>query len=68
MNNITNYDRIKNMSVEEMAGFIGRICRRLEDCCYCPAEDFCHKNSIELACCGCEIVILNWLEREVTEE
>ena len=65
---MTNYERIKNMSVEKMAGLIGRMCRGLEDCCCCPAEDFCHKNSIKFACCGCEIVILNWLESEVTEE
>ena len=64
---ITNHDRIRNMSVEELAELIGDICKGLEVCC-CPAEDFCQKNYTKLICKGCKDLIFKWLESEVTEE
>ena len=57
-------DRIRNMSVEELAHLIGDICQELEVCC-CPAEIFCQKNYLKLKCNGCEDLILKWLESEV---
>ena len=63
---MTNYDRIRNMSVEEMAHLIGDICQELEVCC-CPADEFCQKNYLKLNCKCCEDLIFKWLESEVTE-
>ena len=64
---MTIYERIKNMSVEELAKLIGDMCEGFEVCC-CPAGEFCHKNYMELNCDCCEDLIFKWLESEVTEE
>ena len=57
---MTNYERIKNMSVEEMARFIASsCCEELVNTCYDE-------------CCGCgdatcQGFLKEWLESEVTE-
>ena len=65
MDNITNYERIKNMSVEEMAKFMfwvknrgcveGRFCSECQDC-ICYEDD-------EICLCGIE----KWLNSEVDD-
>lgn len=63
---MTNYDRIRNMSVEEMAEFLKPL-TDIEDGCYnCPANDFCNKN---LSKWGCSVMMFKqWLESEVWGE
>lgn len=56
---MTNYEKIKAMSVEEMAEQINEI---TTDCDSCPAMEYCvvdHKT--------CEETIQEWLEQEVEE-
>jgi hypothetical protein len=59
---MTNYERIKNMSVEEMAEIINVLTR-------CCATDECHECQIDefkengIVCS--KISIKQWLEREV---
>ena len=38
---LTRYDRILNMSVDEIAGVIQRFCRSMESCYQCPLEENC---------------------------
>ena len=67
---MTNYEKIKAMSVEEMAE---RGCRRFHNCEDCPACDTCN----DIAICGdynggdcCEedyYGFLKWLESEAEE-
>jgi hypothetical protein len=57
MNNITNYDRIKNMSVNEMAGIL----------CHAPCV-FCKLEQTQNCAIPCAVAIKQWLESEVTEE
>lgn len=57
---MTNYEKIKAMSVEEMAGWLDD--QVAVNCAACPAENVC---GIELSCVG---TIIKWLEREVEED
>lgn len=56
----TNYDRIRNMSVEEMAKFIYGFCKRMPNCWSCPLTRICPE---------CEDIadFKQWLESEVNE-
>ena len=60
----TNYDRIRNMSVEELAGFLRAATEDLENCRYCPANKFCDENYAKFAD-GCYGILKAWLESEV---
>lgn len=61
---MTNYERIKNMSVEEIAVYFSKF----SQCGNCPAEDVCNKisnsddNSV-LISCGQRMK--EWFESEV---
>lgn len=59
---ITNYDRIKSMSVEEMAEFVERITEYLEVCTGCPAYKTCDTHI------KCGENIKQWLLQEVSED
>ena len=57
----TNYDRIRNMSVEEMAEFIDKVER-------CKGKAFHNCDDSECYdCAGCVYDTKEWLESEVTE-
>lgn len=61
---MTNYERIKNMSVEKMAKMIfdaTDIRKDEADCDYCPVHEFCETKLT------CEEVIRRWLNSEVEE-
>ena len=58
----TNYDRIKSMSVEEMAEFIERMTEHLEICTRCPAYKMCDTHI------KCGENIKQWLLQEVSED
>lgn len=62
----TNFDRIKDMSVEEMAEFLdlycGEICQVVSNCGNCGFDE-CH-NKHKYGTCG---KTLKWLESEVEE-
>ena len=55
---ITNYERIKNMSIDEMAEYLSNRA----GCCYCVYE-FTECNSAV----GCIQGITQWLSQEVEE-
>lgn len=53
---MTNFEKIKQMSVEEMADFLARM----KYCCCCPIKAFCLNNDG----IGCRNVFIKWLESE----
>lgn len=53
---MTNYERIKNMSIEEMAGYLNGIF----DCCNCPNDMFLCESKGNV----CTKYIKQWLESE----
>ena len=56
---MTNYERIKSMSIDEMADYFNEIF----DCCNCPNDMFlCESNGNV-----CTKYIKHWLESEVKE-
>ena len=63
---MTNYDRIRNMSVEEMAKFIHKIAHKTEACDDCPINDFCEERITRLGCT--DAMFIEWLESEVDTE
>jgi RNA polymerase subunit RPABC4/transcription elongation factor Spt4 len=59
-------DRIRNMSVEELAEFLYHIVKDTISCDYCPANDFCDDNVTKF---GCSVTMLKlYLESEVEGE
>lgn len=56
----TNADRIREMSNEELAGFLSDI----TDCVICPIHDFCKANKYEICCKA----MLHWINSSVEEE
>ena len=62
----TNYDRIGNMSVKELAKFIHKIASKTEDCKDCPINDFCEERITRLGCTYA--MFMEWLESEVEGE
>lgn len=61
----TNYDRIRNMSVEEMAEFMYETNENCESFCAYTKDGKC--NSFGGGKQTCLIGIKQWLESEVTE-
>ena len=61
---MTNYERIKNMSVEKMAEiFANRFFATKRDACkVCPWYDYCINIKCKKSCRG---VVINWLNQEV---
>ena len=57
---MTNYEKIKAMSVEEMAEQIRKITK---GCGNCPAREYC---VLDLK--TCEKTVQEWLESEVEED
>ncbi|MBO5955767.1 MAG: hypothetical protein J6Q10_03085 [Clostridia bacterium] len=57
---MTNYEKIKAMSVEEMAEYFADSL----DCVYCPAKSLCRKKKL----LTCVENFLLWLESEVEED
>ena len=62
MKKITNYERIKNMNVEEMAKFIFWIKNNSCDKCYCANEEQCICYEDDEVCFH---GIAKWLNSEV---
>lgn len=60
---MTNFEKIKAMSVEEMANQI-RNAADLSDCNMCPAATVC-ENCRGISCLG---ILTEWLESEVEED
>ena len=58
---ISNADRIRSMSDEELADIIGILAESNEDCAKCPAV------SDKFLCKTCKEGILEWLQSEVEE-
>lgn len=59
---MTNFEKIKNMSVDEMA-------EKLDEsfaCDRCPIKEFCDKKTFT-HCMSCTDVWKNWLKSEVEE-
>lgn len=59
---MTNYDRIKQMSIEEMANFINNDCNGVCGCCVFRANTRCYEDEDK-----CKLGIKEWLEQEVEE-
>lgn len=61
---MTNYDRIKQMSIDEMAREISSC----GDCDYCIAQNRCDKLPLDvLSTTPCSVLTRQWLEQEVEE-
>lgn len=61
---MTNYNRIKQMSVEEMA----RELNSAGNCDYCVARNRCDRLPLDIiATVPCRVLIKQWLEQEVEE-
>lgn len=61
---MTNYDRIKQMSIEEMA----RAISSCGECNYCVAQDRCDSLPLDvIATVPCSVLTRQWLESEVEE-
>lgn len=56
---MTNFEKIKNMSIDEIADKLDGL---VSSCECCPIEVFCRKNKKIIAC---KTVWKNWLKREV---
>ena len=59
----TNYERIKNMSVEEMATFLLDV----TDCCVAKDCANCVLGKDNIAYCNTELTMTKWLKSEVTD-
>lgn len=60
---MTNFEKIKNMSVEELAHLMDRVS---SDCEVCPIYDFCEDIRFNLNCfLDCKTVWKQWLKSEV---
>ena len=57
---MTNYERIKNMSVEEMAEYFSK---RKKDCLGCEIFDFCRSDSERI----CTESFFDWLNEEAEQ-
>ena len=61
---MTNYERIKRMSIEEMAEEISSG----GNCDYCVAKDRCDNLALDIiATVPCAVLTREWLEQEVEE-
>lgn len=59
---MTNFEKIKNMSVEELAEKLDE----LSDCDCCSIKEFCDKKTFT-RCMSCTDVWKDWLKSEVTK-
>ena len=59
---MTNFERIKAMTVDEMATFLEGITNPHCECSYCFVREICFEVDG-----GCETVFAKWLESEVQE-
>lgn len=58
---MNNFERIKNMSLDEMARKLTRI---ISDCCeYCPLQEDCKDENIH----NCRESVKQWLQKECEE-
>ena len=63
---MTQFDKIKTMSIEEMAELLHNLTIDLEGCGHCPATKFCDKH---LRKWGCSTrMFIEWLKSEVDTE
>ena len=63
---MTNFEKIKNMSIDEYAEFH----RKTRDCGNCPALNMCKRDFAVIGLVDvidCQNRYQNWLESEVTE-
>lgn len=60
---MTNFEKIKNMSVEELADTMNVV---ITNCYKCPICKFCKKNNSR-DCRTCRATCKKWLESEVEE-
>ena len=58
---MTNYERIKGMSVEEMAVMLSKMCTIAEDCPHCPFYDDCPEGETDY-------IWEQWLEQEAESD
>lgn len=64
---MTNYEKIKNMSVEDMTVFFDNICDSiLSDCSLCPAYNLCQ--TVDNQNNECIKNIKSWLESEADND
>lgn len=63
---MTNFEKIKNMSVEELAHTIANA---MVDCVWCPISEFCalHNNDTTQEFESCSESWEQWLKSEVEE-
>jgi hypothetical protein len=61
---MTNYERIKAMTVNEMAEMFEEIFSYFKSCGHCIAFGIC----MDAGNCGCEVTAKKWLESEVHED
>lgn len=59
---MTNYERIKDMGVNEMANFLHIDCDGACECCVFNRNTNCYENADK-----CKLGIREWLESEVEE-
>lgn len=58
---MNNYEKIKNMNIDEMQTFIYDFIDEYEVCGYCPIRKFCLKTDGTITCKG---AVKQWLESE----
>ena len=58
---MTNYEKIKQTSIDEMATMLEKFCF---NCTCCPASDFCNETFKDKTCSD---IVKQWLEQEVEE-
>lgn len=61
---MTNFEKIKNMSVEELAHTMNIV---ISNCYKCPICEFCKKNNCR-NCRTCQSTWEKWLESEVKND
>lgn len=65
---MTNFEKIKAMTVEELAKFLHKMAEDSDgcSCSCCPVDSFCDENTTKF---GCTVrMFIEWLESEVDTE
>jgi len=60
---VTNFERIKSMSLEEITKVLGYMAENMEDCTVCPAFEYCMSNDVEDEP-SCTDRMEHWLKNE----
>lgn len=60
---MTNYERIKNMSIDEITNFLHDDCDGVCECCVFNRNPNCYENADK-----CKLGIKEWLESEIENE